>query len=144
MPSLPGLGAVAGLLAGGGDSHTFPYAGGSYSWSRTVVTTASFQLRNYGDVFATNNAAASDQGDWISPKDSFSNYSVRATLTGGSLATGTTGSWLQLNSNHSWTVTDALVDGIPETASLDFEIRNDALGGIIVDTFSVDLEAERI
>jgi hypothetical protein len=65
--------------------------------------------------------------DWLRPAIGMSNYYVRATINSGSLAAGTTGSWLQLNSDRTWAVS-----GSGAGADLTIEIAADAAGTIIL------------
>lgn len=65
---------------------------------------------------------------------------VRATVTAGTLSTGTAGSWLQLNSNRTWTRAQTVIGSSSVTFTL--ELATDAAGANIVDTCSVTLLAE--
>lgn len=44
--------------------------------------------------------------DWVTPTSEASNYEVYASLSSGTLTSGTTGSWLALSSNRLWSVED--------------------------------------
>jgi hypothetical protein len=90
---------------------------------------------------ATTDGGSVDQGDWISPKASApSDYEVQATLNAGTLTSGTTGSWLALSSNRSWTLGRVTV-GVADQVDLTIEIRKGS--GATLATATVTLDAER-
>lgn len=132
-------GPLATLL--GAATYAFPYGGDTYSRTGSTATSASFELRNNGDVYATDGGAASDVGDWIRPKDSFGDYEAKAELTGDTLASGTLSSWLGLGTTRTWTLT-ASVSPSMKTSTLTFLIRK-AVTLEEVDSFTVVLQAER-
>lgn len=104
--------------------------------------TATYTLESDGDVVtATTPLGSSDIGDWIDPKASApSDYEVQATLNSGTLTTGTTGSWLALSSNRSWTLTRLTV-GAATQVTLTIEIRKGS--GAVLASATVTLDAER-
>jgi hypothetical protein len=104
--------------------------------------TATYTLESDGDVIiATTVDGSLDAGDWISPKASApSDYEVQATLNAGTLTSGTTGSWLALTSNRSWTLTRVVV-GAADQVDLTIEIRKGA--GATLASATVTLDAER-
>jgi hypothetical protein len=104
--------------------------------------TATYTLESDGDVVtATTGGGSVDAGDWIVPKASApSDYEVRATLVSGTLSTGTTGSWLALSSNRSWTLTRVVV-GVADQVELTIEIRKGS--GATLASATVTLDAER-
>jgi hypothetical protein len=73
--------------------------------------TATYTLESDGDVMSDSTIFGPvDEGDWITPKaNAPSDYEARATLNSGTMTSGTTGSWLALTSNRSWTLTQATV-----------------------------------
>lgn len=67
--------------------------------------------------------------DWISPaSEAPGPYSVRATVLSGSLSSGTTGSWLALTSNRSWSRTRTSVG----TSSCQLQLEISPNGGTTV------------
>lgn len=102
--------------------------------------TATYTLESDGDVISTTtDFGSSDQGDWITPKSAApSDYQVRATVVSGSLSSGTTGSWLVLTSNRSWTRSRA-TEGV-DTCVLTIEIRKGT--GSVLSTATITLTAE--
>jgi hypothetical protein len=116
-------------------------SGQTITSSGAGTQTATYTLESDGDVItATKGGGSVDAGDWIAPKTSApSDYEVRATLDSGTLSTGTTGSWLALTSNRTWTVTRIAVGS--ETASITVEIRKGS--GATLASASITLTAER-
>jgi hypothetical protein len=104
--------------------------------------TATYTLESDGDVIiATTVDGSLDAGDWISPKASApSDYEVQATLNAGTLTSGTTGSWLALSSNRSWTLQRVTV-GVATQVTLTIEIRKGS--GAVLASATVTLDAER-
>jgi hypothetical protein len=104
--------------------------------------TATYTLESDGDVMsATTGGGSVDQGDWIDPKaNAPSDYEVQATLVSGTLSTGTTGSWLALSSNRSWTLQRVTV-GAATQVTLTIEIRKGS--GAVLASATVTLDAER-
>jgi hypothetical protein len=108
------------------------------------VQSASFTLESDGDIIsATTPGGSVDEGDWLNPKASApSLYEVRATVTSGSLSSGTAGSWLALTSNRTWTRLDSSAGDGANVCVLTIEIRYN--GGAVLDTSTVTLTAERV
>ena len=105
--------------------------------------TATYTLESDGDVMsATTGGGSVDEGDWIDPKASApSDYEVQATLNSGTLTSGTTGSWLALTSNRSWSLQRVTV-GAADTVDLTIEIRKGS--GATLASATVTLDAERL
>ena len=94
---------------------------GAGTYANALGNPGSYALESDGDIMAATTGAATDVGDWITPKASAPGaYEVRATLNSGTLATGTTGSWLALTSTRTWTT------AVSGTANLTIEIRDGA------------------
>lgn len=81
------------------------------------------------------------QYDWLI-MGSAGDYDARATLNSGSVAGGTTGSWLDLGSGAEWQVTDLIPDGLPQSADLTIEIRHSGSGSILASA-NVQISADR-
>ena len=105
--------------------------------------TATYTLESDGDVVSDSTIFGPvDEGDWITPKaNAPSDYEVQATLNAGTLTSGTTGSWLALTSNRSWTLTQATV-GAADQVDLTIEIRKGS--GATLASATVTLDAERL
>jgi hypothetical protein len=74
-------------------------------------------------TYSINSNGTYTGGSWNSSTTAGSGYEVKATLTSGSLTTGTTDSWLALSSNRSWSVTDSTQNNAPKSASFTLQIR---------------------
>lgn len=99
--------------------------------------TSTVTFKTDGSITATGLGAASFLGMWASHLTaSFGNaYWVRCTVLAGSVASGTTGSWLALTSDRAWTVTAA-------NTRLKFEIASDS-GGVTVVAATANNTPER-
>lgn len=96
--------------------------------------TASYSLTSAGNLTYTGGG-----GTWLSPQVGMGQFEVRATLVSGSLTTGTTGSWLNLGTTRTWTVSRS-GEGV-SAAVLTIEIRL-ASSGVVQDTATVTFSAE--
>lgn len=130
-------------------------SGGSWStvWQRINIAdaaatsvrfagtaTAQYQIKSDGTLwFTSGNNTLVQSSDWLDFGAS-SSYEVRATLTSGTLDSGTTGSWLSLSTTQTWSISQGIV-GV-NTAAITIEIRN-ATTGVVVDTAYITLYAER-
>jgi hypothetical protein len=88
--------------------------------------TAALRVDADGNVYSITSGAGTVQldssTDWIRPTTLASvNFEVQATLNSGSLAGGTTGSWLTLDTDRAWSVA-ATAPG-SQSANLTIEIR---------------------
>lgn len=131
---------LAAFAAMGGDRISL--SGVAVSSVGSGSQTATYTLESDGDVVtATTPLGSSDIGDWIDPKaNAPSDYEVQATLNAGTLTSGTTGSWLALTSNRSWTLTQVTV-GVAIQVDLTIEIRKGS--GATLASATVTLDAER-
>lgn len=132
---------LAAFAAMGGDK--IALSGVAVSSVGAGSQTATYTLESDGDVVtATTPGGSVDAGDWIDPKASApSDYEVQATLNAGTLTSGTTGSWIALTSNRSWTLTRLTV-GAATQVDLTIEIRKGA--GATLASANVTLDAERV
>ena len=131
---------LAAFGAMGGDKISL--SGVAVSSTGAGTQTATYTLESDGDVMsATTDGGSVDAGDWIDPKaNAPSDYEVQATLVAGTLSTGTTGSWLALSSNRSWTLQRVTV-GVATQVTLTIEIRKGS--GAVLASATVTLDAER-
>lgn len=114
-------GVIAVIAASGGPRVSL--ADGTTTSSGLPNQTATYTLEADGDIITATTAGGSvDAGDWISPKAAAGgNYEVRATVVSGSVSSGTTGSWLALSSDRTWT--RSRVTSGTDTVVLTIEIR---------------------
>ena len=106
---------------GGSDAGTF---NGIEDANPTTVAigssqTATYSINSDGSITSSGGSPA----DWNAETDVGASYEVKATVTSGSLTTGTTGSWLALSSNRSWSLTDSTQNNVDETATMTLQIR---------------------
>jgi len=86
---------------------------------------AQFSLTNAGLTTQLISSGSFNGDPWCVPGAASSDYEVYATLLGGTLTSGTTGSWLNLGTTRTWDVSlTYLGSGIDiELAVLNLEIR---------------------
>jgi hypothetical protein len=135
-----------------GGTARLTYIGDVISISDLLVTatvssgtaTAVYTLKASGDIYITNgtNTIVDSGSDWISPQTNMAAYEARVTVLSGSLTAGTSGSWLSLGSDQTWTRNDTLGGG-SSICSFTLEIRR-ASDGTVMASGSITLEAERI
>ena len=107
------------------------------------TATVSYQIASNGKVYKTIGATTTEIEQWCTPTSAAGDYEVFATLnssTGSGLASGTTGAWLALTSNRTWTVTES-TSGNSSTAELGMQIRKIGTGTVLA-TATITLEAE--
>lgn len=85
----------------------------SASYSLTALGVANETTVSGGTVQIGNN--------WLTGSTNGSAYEVFATLTSGTLSTGTTGSWLSLGTNRTWSRAST---GSLQSATLTIQIRD--------------------
>lgn len=135
---------LASLFRGINDSLvSFPIA--SMTANATVsgsTATAVYTLAASGDINATQGSnVVVDAGDWIAPKSGMSGYSVLASVSSGSLSSGTVGSWLALGADVTWTRAQSVVGGI--TAVIDLQIRRNSDLVVVKSGVQITLTAVR-
>ena len=111
------------------------FAAGSTSQS------AGYRINTNGFVFEVINGTSPSLQQWVSPSSAGGGYEVFVTLTSGSVSSGTIGSWVATSGSPLWTRVAATV-GTTQIVELVMQVR--ATGtGTVLDTWSVQLEAER-
>lgn len=101
--------------------------------------TAGIQFQSDGDVVSTSGTPSSSLGDWIIPKSSApGGYEIRATVTSGTLTSGTANTWQALTSSRTWSITSSN----SRTTQIFFEIRDGA--GTVVDDGTVTLVLDKV
>lgn len=129
--------AGGGGTSGGSGSVTLNNASVSSLGSGT--RTAGWKIDADGYVYTRKQASYTQKNQWTA--DAVANYEVRATLDGGVVATGTTGSWLACSSDREWTVEETVVDNT-SYAYLTVEVRS-AATLIVLDSCTVHIVASR-
>jgi hypothetical protein len=102
---------------------------------------AGYQINTNGFDYQRINGVDTLLSQWVTPTSAGGNYEVFATVTSGSVSSGTTGSWVATSGSPLWTRVAAVV-GTINIVSLSMQVR--ATGtGTVLDTWTVTLEAER-
>lgn len=112
---------------------------GYASVSSPGTATNGYRLDSNGKVYTNDNGTWSYFEDWVTPNGAASNYECYATLSSGTLSTGTTGSWLSLGTTRDWTVTRSTL-GL-KSCTFTVDIRKIGTTTIL-DTITVTIEAE--
>ena len=102
---------------------------------------AIYQINTNGSDYQTVNGTSSVLSQWVTPASSGGNYEVFATLTGGSLSFGTTGSWVATSTSPQWIRTQPVVGSSDATLSMQVRATGSST---VLDTWTVYLYAERI
>lgn len=112
-----------------------------YAGNTGATAVAGYQIKTDGFDYEGVNGAFSAIAQWVTPTSAASNYEVFATVTSGSLTSGTTGSWVAVSSNPTWTRNRTSVGLV--TAIMSMQIREIGTTTVL-DTWTVQLDAERI
>lgn len=111
-------------------------------YSRSPTTPCELEFRNDGTVYVNEGIGLTFQYNWLIPGVNAANYDIRATITGGSpgtFSTGTAGSYLNLGTTRSWT--RGSTSGVLRSVIATFDIR-DAVSLAVVASASITLECE--
>ena len=108
----------------------------------SAASTAGYRLNSSGIAESLSNLTYATLETWLLSGVA-SDYEVRATLSSGTLSSGTTGTWQNLGTSRSWTVVDSAFDASVTEAVIVVEIR-DATTLLVLDTATITLQAERI
>lgn len=101
------------------------------------TATAIYRLSSDGSAYSSSSGTLDLLEIWLD-SGTASGFEVRATVTSGTLSSGTTGSWQVLSTDRSWTVTRSAV-GV-KSATMTVEIRN-ATTLAVLDSASITLQA---
>lgn len=105
------------------------------------TSTASITAANDGTITGSGNVSSFGPVNWITPASAAgAAYEVRATVNSGSLTSGTTGSWLALDTSRTWSCVRSSSAG-SEAANVTLEIRR-ASTGAVLDSADYDISAE--
>lgn len=103
-------------------------------------STASITFNSNGTVSSVGNAGTYTT-DWIDPTSAApDDYEIRATISSGTMTSGTFGSWLALTSNRTWSKTQFTVGS--SSAQVLFEIRKGS--GSVLDSGTITFNVERV
>jgi hypothetical protein len=99
---------------------------------------AEYYIANDGTIQVRVGATITTVDNWTF--DTPGDYECNATVTSGSLSSGTTGTWLSLGTTRSWT--RGAASGTTQLVSLDITLRRIA-DGEVINTASINIECVR-
>lgn len=105
------------------------------------VATSTYRLSSAGDVEASVESGPEDVGDWITPKSNMSDFDCYAEAISGTTSSGTLNTWLNLDSNRSWTVTRSTVG--TSTAVIRVYIARASNHSVILAQADITIRAQR-
>lgn len=106
-----------------------------------TTCTAGLRVDADGKLYSIATLSSAEVANWITPLTSAGVlYSVRVTVNSGSLTTGTSGSWLTLETDREWTVVQDGGTVGTQTANITVEIRRGS--GAALDSATINLTAE--
>jgi hypothetical protein len=108
--------------------------------SDTAIGTAiaSYSINSDGTVRTSSDDILQS---WLLGGGTNSNYDVMATVTSGTLSSGTTGSWLNCGTTRTWALTNGLSNNSVKTAVFTLQMRL-ASTGVVQDSAVITLRAE--
>lgn len=100
---------------------------------------AAYQVNSDGYAkYAIDSSGYINYEQWCTPATDGGNFEVKATISSGTVSSGTTGSWLATSTNPTWTKQRATPG--TSTVTLSMEVRA-AGGSTVLDTWTVTLTA---
>jgi hypothetical protein len=138
-PSGTDLGSI--FAAAGTTSYVSVSDGGPAS----VVTgptdaSATYEVNSDGNIYHTTTEGgrtlAEDWRDWDT-----GTYEVRATVTSGTLTSGTTGTWIAVTTNPTWNLTNTGIGVSTAQFTLEFRALHMGVSMGVVDTATITLQA---
>ena len=134
---------IMATLLGSGTSAVINFVDHTiYSFATSGAAVSSYQVKSDGFDYSVSTSAGTVTTQWITPVDFASAYEVYATLSSGTLGSGTTGSWLAVTSNPLWTVTKGGTTSGINTATLSMQVRAISTTTVL-DTWTITLTAEK-
>ena len=110
--------------------------------SNSSPATAAYRVNTNGFDYEGIQGTFTVLTQWVTPSSAGANYEVFATVSSGSVTTGTTGSWVATSGSPTWTRTAGTPGAGAQIVVLSMQVR--AVGsGTVLDTWTVTLEAER-
>lgn len=112
----------------------------SWSLSDDAIgpATVTYQINSNGTVVSSTSGILES---WLLGGGTNSNYEVMATIVSGTLSSGTTGSWLNCSTTHSWAKSNSAQNNSVLTVVLTVQIRF-ASTGVVQDSATITLSAE--
>lgn len=124
---------ITAQMAGGGSGPRVTLADTTIEVINTGATaSAAYRLATDGKVMrSANGAAYAEIGTWLTPSVAAlaALYECRVTVTSGTLTSGTTGTWLPLTADQTWTLSKPTAGAL--TVEMTLEIRLAATGTVM-------------
>jgi len=99
---MSGIGMM--LLAGGGDLVSISNATISSIDADPAAASSQYRIASTGSIDSIRSPGGTTSlGNWVVPTSSASNYEAKATVTSGTLTSGTTGSFISCAASPTWT-----------------------------------------
>jgi hypothetical protein len=113
-----------------------------YAFALSGTAVAAYQVNSNGSDYQTVNASTTVLTQWVTPAYVGGNYEVYATLTSGTLSSGTVLTWLPTSGNPTWQRVAAGASPNYQFANLTMQVR--AVGTTtVLDTWNISLTAEK-
>lgn len=137
---VPSSGAISISNFYGTSNATVNFTDDNVSAVGNTAQTAGYRIDVDGFVYQVVNGVSTALYQWASPTSIGGNYEVFATVTSGSVSSGTTGSWVATSTSPLWT----RARPTPGTSIVELSMQVRPVGsGTIPPTWTVTLEAER-
>ena len=136
---------ITGLLIGSGGASsavvnfTNKYVSVTHSGA---AATAAYRVNTDGKAYQGINGTFTVLEQWVTPTSEGGNYEVYATVSSGTLSTGTVNAWVATSGNPTWTRTAASA-GTANGVYLSMQVRRVGSTAVL-DTWTVSLNAERV
>lgn len=105
-----------------------------------AVATAAYRLGSDGIVYGGENGGYYFIENWITPQSGMADYEALATVTSGTLSSGTAGTWLNLGTTQTWTRTKGGASSGTSTVTFTVQIRKVGTTTVL-DTATITLGA---
>jgi hypothetical protein len=134
------MSGIQQILAASSDPYR-GFTGGSALDFVVDPNDASARVTLVNDGTVTRVSVGSMMSNWYTPTTAGvgASHWVRATVTSGSLSSGTTGSWVSINTNPAWVCSQTVIG--TKTATVTLELATDSGGANIVGSCSVTITA---
>jgi hypothetical protein len=130
------------LMGAGGVSDVVNFSDEYVVSSNSSPATAAYRVNTNGFDYEGIQGTFTVLTQWVTPSSAGANYEVFATVSSGSVTTGTTGSWVATSGSPTWTRTAGTPGAGAQIVVLSMQVR--AVGSAtVLDTWTVTLEAER-
>lgn len=131
------------MLGSGGDLVKIFNAAISSSSTSPTNASAAYRISSTGSIDSVRSPEGTTSlGSWVVPTTSASKYEAMATVTSGTLTTGTTGSFISCAASPTWTRAATTTVGSPFEAIITVDIRLIGTTTVLT-TASITLTADK-